>query len=297
MQRRHQHGADDGPDEHGHATDVGHQQHIARRPGTHHTGSDDLVVDGGQTAGNAGEHAGGAKSDETDHLRAVAHELCTLGVVSNGVAHAPQRRAREGVHGGHAQQAPRGDEVINLNLRAKADVEQAQRGSAAGRDATLTAKKTAQDQRASGDQFTNAQRDHGKRGARAFGGNPAKNDGKKQTGQATDQGQQGQGDGPFASRDDVERVRRHEPAHAVVHGMAKGQHAGLPQEHVERQRKDDGETHQAHHGERSTTGKNKGQHEQQERCAHPRQEQAARHVSLSPIRPLGRKISTRTKSR
>ena len=85
------------------------------------------------------------------------------------------------------QQAPGGDQVIDLDLRAEIPVEQAQQLGAVGRDAFLAAEKRAQDQRARADQLGQAQRDHGERGAAALGRDPAKNNGKQQPGEAADQ--------------------------------------------------------------------------------------------------------------
>ena len=58
-------------------------------------------------------------------LRAVADELARARDCRALRCHAPERRARQRVHRDHASEAPGGDQVVDLDLRAEADAEQA----------------------------------------------------------------------------------------------------------------------------------------------------------------------------
>src|SRR5256885_6633126 len=68
---------------------------------------------------HASEEARDDEGEVAHALRVVAHELHALGVVAHGVEHAAQRRAREGEHGGRADEAVGGDQVVHLHARAE----------------------------------------------------------------------------------------------------------------------------------------------------------------------------------
>ena len=106
-------------------------------------------------------------------MRIVADELNALGIVAHGVAHAPQRRAGQRVHRDHGDHGPCRDQIIDLDLRTEIPVEDAQQLGPVGGDAGFPAEKGAQDQRGRGDQFGNAERNHGERGSAALGRDPA----------------------------------------------------------------------------------------------------------------------------
>ena len=108
-------------------------------------------------------------------------------------------------------------------------------------------------------------------------------------------------------------MHREVGAEPVVNGVTKGEHAGLPEQHVVGERKDDGDAHQAQHGQRRARAEDQRQ-QRPARCApaihSPKgarrpsrfvpppsadalQDRIA-HVSRFPNRPVGLKIKTRT---
>ena len=168
--------ADDRPDEEADAADIGCEQHRSRLHGAEIGRIGDLEVDGRERARDAGEESGKAEREIAHDMRIVADELHALGIVAHGVAHAPQRRAGEGVHRDDGDQRPRRDQIVDLDLRPETPVEHAQQLGAVGGDAGFAAEKGAQDQRRRGDQFGDAERDHRERGSAALGRDPTEQD-------------------------------------------------------------------------------------------------------------------------
>jgi hypothetical protein len=156
------------------AADEGCEQHVAGLRGAEQRRIGKLEVDRGEATGDAGEQAGQAEGKIAHHLRIVAHELRPFGVVAHGIAHAAKGRARQRIHQRDAYEAPGGNQVIDLNLRTKVPVKQAQQLGAIGSDALPHRQKRAQDQRARADQLGEPQRDHGKGRTGALGRYPAK---------------------------------------------------------------------------------------------------------------------------
>ena len=122
--------------------DEGAEQDIAGLHGAEQCRVGNLEVDGRKTAGDAGEKARQAERDEAHHLGIVAHELRALRVIAHRIAHPAQGGARNLVHQEHAQEAPEGDQVVDLDLRPEAPVEDPQQLGAIGGDALLAAEKS-----------------------------------------------------------------------------------------------------------------------------------------------------------
>ncbi len=202
-------------------------------------------------------------------MRIVADELDALGIVAHGIAHPPQRRAGQRVHRDHGDQRPRRHQIIDLDLRAETPAEQFQQFGAVGGDAGFAAEEGAQDQRRGGDQFGNAERDHGERRSGALGRDPAEQGGKQQPGQAADQGNDGQRDRQLVGADDVDGVDHQEAAEAVIDRVAERQHAGLAEQDIVGQREDDGDADQAERRQRTAGTEDPGQQQKRDRGRHP----------------------------
>ena len=129
LQVGHQDSAEHRPDKMPDAADIGGKQHDAGLLHPDIARIDDLEVDGGEAARDAGKKARQAERDEAHHRRAVADELDAFGVFAHRIAHAPERRARERVHRDHADDAPGRDQIVDLDLRAEIYVEECGTGA------------------------------------------------------------------------------------------------------------------------------------------------------------------------
>ena len=105
------------------AADIGREQDGSGLHGAKISRVRDLEIDGGKCAGDAGKEAGEAKGQIANDVGVIANELNALRIVTNGIAHAAERRARQRVHGDDRQQRPRSDQIVDLNLRAETPVE------------------------------------------------------------------------------------------------------------------------------------------------------------------------------
>ncbi len=312
--------ADDRAGEVADSADEGHQDDGAGLRGAELRGVDDLEVDGGEPAGDAGEQARQAEGDEADGLGIVADEGGALGIVAHGVADAAERRAGQGVHRCRRCQAPAGDQVVDLDLRPEREAEHMDEVGAVGADALLAAEDAAQDEGARRHQLADAQRDHGEGGAGPPRRHRAEDDAEGESGRRAGQRQDRQRQRRLAADDGVHRVHGEEAAQAEEDRVAERQQAGLPQQHVVGQGEDDHHPHQAHGGERQSRAQHVRQHRQQRGRRDPDAERgepppaaagrslmhgqvgrrracAVAHDSRVPISPLGRKIRIRTSSR
>ncbi len=86
-----------------------------------------------------------------------------------------------------AQKAPGRDQIVDLDLRAEIEAEHVQQLGAVGGHAFLAAEEAAQDERARGDELTEAERDHGEGGAGASRRYRAEDDAEEQAAEAADQ--------------------------------------------------------------------------------------------------------------
>ncbi len=205
------------------------------------------------------------------------------------------------------------DQIIDLDLRAEAPVEQAQDLGAIGGDAGLTAEEGAQDQRRGCDEFGDAERDHRKGRTGAPRRHPAEQHGEDQARRTADQRHQRQRDRKLVLGDDVDGVDREEAAEAVIDRVAERQHAGLAEQDIVGQREDDRDADQAEGGQRSARREQFRQHQQHQRRGDPDAVEfqpvgrgrarrrdgcgCVAHVSRVPRRPIGRKIRISTSSR
>ena len=196
-------------------------------------------------------------------MRVVADEGHSLGVVANGVAHAAERRAGDCVDEARAHEGPRGDQVVNLDLRPKSQSEHAENLRPVGRDAFLAAEERAQDERARADELGEAERDHRKGRAAALGRGPAEEGREEETGSSTKKRHEEEGNRQSVGDDDIDDVHRAVGAEPVVDRVTERQHPGLAEQHVVGQREQHGDAHQAHHGQRSSRAEHeRGEHQQ-----------------------------------
>ena len=250
-------------------------------------------------------------------LRVVADELGALRIVPDRVAHAPQRRADEGVHQHGRHQRPRRDDVIDLQLRSEVEPEEFRRPGSVGRDALLAAEVTRQHERGRIDQLADSQRDQ-----REDRAGPPGRHGPEQ--QAEQQARRGAGERDERQRnrqavvDGTQEVNRRIAAETEVDGMAEGQQAGLAQQHVVRKREDRRDSHLAQQrvARRGGETRDMRQHGEDGRggepgtvpaCpAHARRRErrgsggeraGGLHASRVPRRPRGRTTSISTSSR
>ncbi len=175
-------GPDHRPEERSGAADERREQHIARLHRREQGRVGDLEVDGREPARDAGEEARQAEGEEAHDLGIVADELHALGVVAGRIAHAAERGARDLVHEVHAQEAPEGDQVVDLDLRPEIPVEDAQELGAVRRHALLAAEEPAQDQRRGSHELCEPERDHGERRAGALRRDPSEQHAEEEAG-------------------------------------------------------------------------------------------------------------------
>ena len=228
----------------------------------------------------------------------------------------PKRRARQRIHQADAKQAPGGDQVVDLDLRPEAPVEQAQQPGAVGRDAFLAAEERAQDQRARATSSASPSEIMANAVPLRLVDTQPNIMANSEPGQAADQRHHEQRDRQLAAPTRIDGVHREVGAEAVVNRMTERQHAGLAEQHVVGQREDDGDAHQAHHRQRRAGARRAAAAPP---AAAPRRStiRAAQavptprlpppstmrawhgiaHVSRFPNRPVGRKIRTSTSSR
>ncbi len=258
---------------------------------------------------------GKAEGDEANRAGVVADEGGALRIVAHGIADAAERRARDRVHRPDRHEAPGRDEVVDLRLRAEAVAEEARHLRAVGGDAFLAAEEAAQDERAGHDEFADAQRDHGERGAGPLRRHGAEQHAEEQSAEGTHYGEQRQRHRPAAGARHVEQVDGDEAAETEEHGVTEGQEPRLPEQHVVGQGEDDHRPHQAHRRQRQPRAEQVGQQDQDrgqhdpDRVAGQKTRPAAgclagtidgarpAHVSRVPMRPRGRKIRISTRSR
>jgi hypothetical protein len=77
----------------------------------------------------------------------IMNDAHALGVVAHCVQHAPERRARQRVHGGGADEAVRGDQVVDLDLRAEGDAQHRLAEHAVALDAAFATEELGDHQR------------------------------------------------------------------------------------------------------------------------------------------------------
>ena len=113
-------------------------------------------MNGGQSAGDPGKKAGDTKGQKTNHVGAVADEFSAFRIVANGITDPAQWGLRKRIHECGTDQAPCVDQVVDLDLRPEAPAKHLQDRGSTGRNPTLAAKETTQDQSAGGDEFADA---------------------------------------------------------------------------------------------------------------------------------------------
>ena len=118
------HGADDRAGECAGPANIGHEQRDARMLRAELLRVHDFEIDRREPAGEAGEKGRHAEGDETQRPRRIADEFGPLRVVAHGVAHAPERRPGERVHRERCEEAPRRNEIIDLDLRSEVKPEE-----------------------------------------------------------------------------------------------------------------------------------------------------------------------------
>ena len=202
-------------------------------------------------------------------MRIVADELDAFGVVTNRVAHPPERRAGQRVHRDHADQRPCRDQIVDLDLRAEVPAEEAEQLGAVGGDAGFAAEERPQDQRGGGDEFSDAERDHRKGGAASLCRHPAEQHREDEPGQAADQWHQRQRDRQFVAADDVDGVDHQKAAEAVIDRVTERQHAGLAEQDVVGQREDDRDPDQAESRKCTAGAEHFRQYQQEDRDGSP----------------------------
>lgn len=151
---------------------------------------------------------------------------------------APQRRLRERIHAGGADEQPESDQVIHLDLRTVTDAEYLLAVHAVGRNAALAAEEFGEHQRAGEHQFDDAQRNHREGCTRFLGRHIAEQDTEEHAGQPADERDHRHRHPHLAGRRQVHRMDRKEGPQAGVHRIAEGQHPALLQQHVVRQAED-----------------------------------------------------------
>ena len=114
------HRAEDRPEEEHRAADEDRQQHAARAQRRDVLRRHQFEVDGGEAAGDAGEEGRHDHHDEAHVAGAVADELDPFRIVAHRIGDPPERRAREGEHGQHRDEAPGGDQVVDLDAGPEA---------------------------------------------------------------------------------------------------------------------------------------------------------------------------------
>ena len=209
-------------------------------------------------------------------MRVVADEFDPLGVVSHCVEHAPQWRAGKSKHQGGANQGVGSNQVVQLDLRAVSDAQGFGASDPVARHTALAAKKFRKHQRHRPNQLTHTQGNHGKRGCRFFGGNPAQYQRHCQPGKTACNGHQTHRYRQTATADLVQGVNCQKRTHARIHRVTKTKHAALPQQHVVGQANNDCYTHLAEHG--VAQGRSKNQRRQNQNQSVQTPDQKAAHV-------------------
>ncbi len=198
------------------AADEGHEDDDPRGVVAQRLGGDDLVVQRGETAGDAGEEAGEHHHQIPDPLRVVADELDPLGIVTHRVGEAAQRRLRQPVGEEHAADGPDRDEVIHLQRRFVVDSKPALAGDAIAGDAAFAAEECGEHEGARGHHLADAERDHREGRACAPRGDVAEDEPEGERRDAAKEGQQGDGSGQAARAQRIEQVQRGKRAQAVI---------------------------------------------------------------------------------
>ena len=173
--------------------------------------------------------------DQIAHpARVVADKFSPLRVVAHCVGDSSERGLREGVHRGGAEEKIDRDQVIHLNLPTEVEAQIVKPSGAASTvriDACLTAKKLGEHQCSRKYEFTHAERNHGKRRTGFSCGDKTQQCAKAKTGETRHQWDRPHRNRP-ATAYFVHRMNRDKAAKARVDGVAEGEHARLPEQHV-----------------------------------------------------------------
>ena len=226
---------------------------------------------------------------------------------AHGVGQAPEGGAGEEEHREDAQEAPGGDQVIDLDAGAEGGAESVFADHPVGLNAVLAVEDGDEHQGERRDHLAEAERDHGEGGARPPRRDIADEDPEEQADETAEQRDEAHRHiRDLAVVNEVQVVDGEIAGEAEIDRMAEGQHPPLAEEHVVGEGEDDQQPHLAHHGEREARREKRRHRRERDGEGDPGpQAGEARgdarpgriHTSRVPNSPRGLKTSMSTSSR